>query len=101
MPLSQQSISSYAASNLCRSNCWQNATALERQDFPGVRKWAHTLKGSLGYLGAMQASALAQQLERLATDGNVAGCRAVFDELRAALDRLTAEMQTTASVAAG
>ena len=31
MRLSQQPTSYYAASNLCRPNCWQDATALERQ----------------------------------------------------------------------
>ena len=40
--------------------------ALARQDLGDVRKWAHTLKGSLGYLGAIQASSLAKRLERLA-----------------------------------
>ena len=64
-----------------------------RQDLGDVRKWAHTLKGSLGYLGALQASSLAQALERLAGDGNLADCQAVFRTLQTALDRLGAEMR--------
>ena len=68
--------------------------ALNRQDLVTVRKWGHTLKGSLGYFGAAQAGSLAQRLERQATDGKLADCRATFRVLQAALECLTAEMCT-------
>jgi PAS domain S-box-containing protein len=74
------------------------ASALERKDLEEVRKWAHTLKGSLGYLGATQASSLAHRLERLAADGSLADCRVAFRTLQAALDRLAAEMHTPVTV---
>ena len=66
--------------------------ALERHDCPGIRKSAHTLKGSLGYLGAVQAGALAARMERLAAEGELAECRRMFQTLVRALERLTAEI---------
>ena len=38
--------------------------SLAQQDFPALREAAHSLKGSLGYLGATEGKALAGHLEQ-------------------------------------
>jgi two-component system sensor histidine kinase/response regulator len=49
--------------------------SLSQKDFAGLREAAHSLKGSLGYLGAAEGEALARCLEQasLSSDSNGAG----------------------------
>ena len=42
----------------------QLTQSLAQQDFPALREAAHSLKGSLGYLGATEGKALALHLEQ-------------------------------------
>jgi two-component system, sensor histidine kinase and response regulator len=84
----------------CPRRLSQIQAALDRQDLSGVGKAAHTLKGSLGYLGAVQARSCAEELERLAAEGKVADCRKAFAALQSALERLTAAMRAEVEIAA-
>jgi PAS domain S-box-containing protein len=70
--------------------------AVGRRDVAGVRRLAHTIKGSLGQLGATPAHAAAQRLEAIGQAEDLAGaaeaCAALEEEvgrLRTALARLT------------
>jgi len=55
--------------------------SLAQQDFAALREAAHSLKGSLGYLGASEAEALALELEQASLEAD----RAVADSLVARL----------------
>ena len=61
--------------------------SLEQEDYAGLRKTAHTLKGSLGYLGANDAMALAVEIERASLGSNPGQ---VFD----LVPRLTAHIES-------
>jgi PAS domain S-box-containing protein len=62
--------------------------ALTRQDATQLRRAAHKLKGTLSQLGACPAAAVAQRLEELGRNGELAGAADVFAELEGVLDRL-------------
>lgn len=60
-------------------------SAIAGQDAPGLRKAAHTLKGSLGNFGAQEAANLAYQLE-------MGGFRSDFSTVESAFAALAAEL---------
>lgn len=64
-------------------------TAIRTADLAGVKRAAHTLKGSLQNLGASGAAATAQQLETLASEHNLATAPEVSRALASRLDALT------------
>jgi HPt (histidine-containing phosphotransfer) domain-containing protein len=55
--------------------------AMSGRDADAVRRAAHSLKGSLRFLGDIPGHNLAQQLEDLATAQGSAGVSAVMDDL--------------------
>jgi PAS domain S-box-containing protein len=59
--------------------------ALERGDGPTLARVAHTLKGTVGTLGARAAYAAAQRLEAVLRDGRLVEARAACDVLEEAL----------------
>jgi HPt (histidine-containing phosphotransfer) domain-containing protein len=59
--------------------------ALEKKDATGLRRAAHTLKGSVSLFGAREATRLAAELERMGKEGS-------FEESEAALRALEAEL---------
>lgn len=61
-------------------------SAIATQDAPGLRKAAHTLKGSLGNFGAQQAFNLAYQLE-------MGGFRSDFSMVESTFAALAAELK--------
>jgi CheY-like chemotaxis protein len=61
---------------------------IERRDGELVRRTAHSIKGSLGQLGANAAAVIGQRLETIATDGQFATCAAVLGDLERELDRI-------------
>ncbi|OHB76064.1 MAG: hypothetical protein A2W31_16835 [Planctomycetes bacterium RBG_16_64_10] len=62
--------------------------AVTQRDAATMRVAAHTLKGALGYFGADRASALAQRLELLGRDGQLAGSDVTLADLAAEMARV-------------
>jgi CheY-like chemotaxis protein len=62
--------------------------ALARQDSPGVRRMAHTIRGAAGNFGAGEACAAAERLEAMGRAGELADAPAACAALEEALDRL-------------
>jgi HPt (histidine-containing phosphotransfer) domain-containing protein len=62
--------------------------ALAQHDFTGVRKTAHTLKGSLGYLGAWQGEQLARDIEQASQSADAARVRQLVSTLAAYIETL-------------
>jgi HPt (histidine-containing phosphotransfer) domain-containing protein len=71
-------------------------TAIEREDWPALSSWAHSLKGSCGSLGAMHMADLCGTLEALGRAGVCTRAEpeqiqreleAQFDLVREALNR--------------
>lgn len=57
-------------------------TALDKQDSDGLRRAAHSFKGSSGNLGALQVTDLCRQLEERGRDGETgADCPALLVQL--------------------
>jgi two-component system sensor histidine kinase/response regulator len=67
-------------------------TALDRANAETLRRAAHTLKGSLLFLGKTPASDCAVQLENSASAGDLSRARASLTGLEQALDRLLPEV---------
>jgi PAS domain S-box-containing protein len=63
--------------------------ALRENDALRVQRAAHTLKGSVGFFCAANATSAAKKLETFGREGNLAPARETFDELLAELNRLT------------
>ena len=70
----------------------QIAEAVERCDGPALRLAAHTLKGSLRYLGASRAFEEAFALERMGQEGDFAGAPEALHRLERQVTRITAEL---------
>jgi HPt (histidine-containing phosphotransfer) domain-containing protein len=62
--------------------------SLARQDCALLRQTAHTLKGSLGYLGACEAEELAREIERAGRDADLARAEQLVAGLRAHIEML-------------
>jgi HPt (histidine-containing phosphotransfer) domain-containing protein len=77
--------------------------ALRTRDADGVKRVAHSLRGSAGALGATQLFALAAELERAAEHGPPAGWERMVDAIERsaarAVDALESELRTSASKA--
>ena len=56
---------------------------IAQEDLSAVERWAHSLKGSAGTLGAMDLSSLCADLERLAASG----CSTGADQQLALIER--------------
>jgi protein-histidine pros-kinase len=69
--------------------------ALERRDAGRLTRAAHTLKGTLGSLGATTAYGAARRLEALARAGDLAAAADAHAALAAELDRLETALATT------
>jgi CheY-like chemotaxis protein len=67
--------------------------ALARSDAPALSQAAHSLKGTVSNFAAGEAVLAAQQLETLARSGDLAGSRAVFQELDQSLKSLQAGLE--------
>jgi PAS domain S-box-containing protein len=61
--------------------------AWEQKDAPRLRRAAHTLRGALAHLGALEACKAAGRLEELAKNANLAEAETALAELEQALDR--------------
>jgi HPt (histidine-containing phosphotransfer) domain-containing protein len=68
--------------------------SLAQRDFAAVRKAAHTLKGSLGYLGACEGEQLAAAIERASQSADAAGVRLLVSDLAAYVEGLREVMRT-------
>ncbi len=62
--------------------------ALGQRSPTGLRRTAHTVKGSLTMLGATAAGELAQRLEKLGQDGNLAGADETYSQLEQEMARV-------------
>jgi HPt (histidine-containing phosphotransfer) domain-containing protein len=63
-----------------------------RRDTAGVRRMAHTMKGSLGQLGAGAAHAAAQRLETMGQEDDLGDAAGAFAALEAEVGRLGPEL---------
>ena len=54
---------------------------MAENDFPGLRRSAHTIKGCAANVGAVEISSAAQTLENAAAAADAAGCAAAFRTL--------------------
>jgi two-component system, sensor histidine kinase and response regulator len=62
--------------------------SLDADDFPALRKIAHTLKGSLANLGAVDAAALALAVEQACEAADEAKLRAALSQLMDSIDSM-------------
>jgi len=60
--------------------------SLSLKDFAGLREAAHSLKGSLGYLGAVEGEALALALEHASLSGDSARAGELVAQLMAYIE---------------
>jgi len=63
--------------------------ALARRDGPALERAAHSLKGSVGSLGAKRAFEASLAMETRGREGDLEGAEAVLGELEREIDRLT------------
>lgn len=68
--------------------------ALEGQDAYAMSRGAHSLKGTLGYLGAKPAEELSLKLETLGKEGSMHGAPALFAELEAQIDQVVQALRS-------
>lgn len=67
-------------------------TALEAEDASTARRHAHTLKGTVATLGAVQVKESAFETECAARDGSLGAARQIFPTLDGLVRRLVAEL---------
>jgi two-component system, sensor histidine kinase and response regulator len=63
--------------------------AIAAKDPQRIKRTAHALKGSVGYLNALRVAGLAQQLEALGANGAVTGASELFQALKREIASLT------------
>ncbi|MDQ7053433.1 MAG: NAD-binding protein [candidate division KSB1 bacterium] len=68
--------------------------AISSKDNKMLQRTAHTLKGSLATLAANSPYQKAQELEKLAKDGNMDGAAKVFHKLKNEIEHLKEELQS-------
>ncbi len=68
--------------------------SLKNEDADALERAAHSLRGSLGVFGAIQAAACAEQLETAARESDIAEGRERYAELRESVLRMEAELRT-------
>lgn len=66
--------------------------SLEQKNFIALRKTAHTLKGSLGYLGATEGVRLAVEIERASMVGDIESLPNLLGNLKGAVEVLRKQM---------
>jgi len=71
----------------------QLKAGFEQNDSEMVRKAAHAIKGSVGNFGATVAQNAAQDIESLASNGNLASARELFKSLTHTLEKVRLELQ--------
>ncbi len=71
--------------------------ALSHSDAAAAERAAHSLKGSLGVLGAARAAEAAMRLESLARQGDLKGLGKAWEELEGELERLEPALSTMAA----
>ncbi len=74
-------------------------TALAKQDLASVRRTAHALKGSVGYLQAATVEGAIQQVEQLAMSAANERLTEAMANLERLLDALTAEAESMLRIA--
>jgi len=62
--------------------------SLEQGDLAALQKAAHTLKGSLSYLGAKEGASLALKIEQAALESNAASARELIPQFTAYIDSI-------------
>lgn len=67
-------------------------SSLESETLPDLRRFAHTLKGSLRYFGKTEAGKLSSQLEEMARDEQTDDATEVFSQLQTELASLLPEL---------
>ena len=75
----------------------QLRSALAAGDASSVKRAAHTLKGSAGYVGGGPAAAAALALESIVASNNLAAASEAFERLEREIDRLIAELSVATS----
>jgi CheY-like chemotaxis protein len=73
--------------------------AQSRGDAERLRRGAHTLKGSADLFGAAAVTAAATTIERLASEGEIAGARRELPRLETEVERLQAAIRSSLSPA--
>jgi HPt (histidine-containing phosphotransfer) domain-containing protein len=68
-------------------------SAISHRDPDLLQRAAHTLKGSLGTLGADRAHQLARQLEAMGRTGSFQGCETAYEGLKTALEALHRDLE--------
>ncbi len=75
----------------------QLRSAVASGDASSVKRAAHTLKGSAGYVGGGPAAAAALALETIGASNNLAAASEAFERLEREIDRLIAELSAAIS----
>ena len=70
--------------------------SLEQEDFAALRQAAHTIKGSLSYLGGRDGASLALRIEQAGLETNLARARELVPQLMAYLDSIKPMMLSLA-----
>lgn len=77
----------------------ENQDALDRiknglaaSDANEIKAASHNLKSSTGYLGAMQLSEFARQMEEQAATGDISGLDAIYTQAQDMLDAIKAQV---------
>jgi CheY-like chemotaxis protein len=74
--------------------------AVARRDAACLRRTAHALKGSAGYVGGVRTAEVAQQLEAIGTDGDLTGAPDAVQTLEQEIERLTGALTAAVGEAA-
>lgn len=69
------------------------ACAVREGDAEGLRRWAHTIKGSAGNVGAMALREVALDMEKAAKEGDLDTTTRLMPLLEACLERLREELR--------
>jgi two-component system, sensor histidine kinase and response regulator len=79
--------------NACPAQLADIRKSVEKGDMAGVRRAAHTLKGSVGNFGALRAFDAAFELEKSVHVGDLAGCARLYDVLEKEIESLKSELE--------
>jgi two-component system, sensor histidine kinase and response regulator len=72
-------------------------TAVAEGDAAGLRRAAHALKGSAGYVAARPTVEAARRLETIGAQGDLAKAASAFEDLEREFERLTSALPETAA----
>lgn len=68
-------------------------SSIESEAFGDLRRFAHTLKGSLRYFGETKAGQLSSELEVMGQDGQSERATEVFGHLKTEMDAIISELK--------